>query len=88
VTALPPGIDFGRDREPAAWIEKHASIAEDLFGFLVVICDECEPSIVERPDTLSDADDAALAHDRGHYQREVDRHAAADLERVRRTEGL
>lgn len=82
-----PG-DFGRDRDPAPSIEKHASVVEGMFGELVVVCDECVPSSVERPDTLSDADDEALAHDRWHHQREVDRHAAADLERVRRTEGL
>jgi len=88
MATLPAGIDFGRDRDPAAWIEKHASVTEDEHGALVVVCDECKPSIVERPDTLNDADDEALAHDRWHHQREVDRHAAADLERVRRTEGL
>ena len=82
-----PG-DFGRDRDPAPSIEKHASVVEGMFGELVVVCDECVPTIVDYPANLSDADDEALAHDRWHHQREVDRHAATDLERVRRTEGL
>lgn len=87
MATLPAGTDFGRDREPAAWIEKHASVTEDADGDLVVICDEC-PLIVDYPANLSDADDEALAHDLWHVQAEKDRHAATDLERVRRTEGL
>lgn len=82
-----PG-DFGRDRDPAPSIEKHASVVEGMFGELVVVCDECVPPFVEEVANLSDADDEALAHDLWHVQAEKDRHAATDLERVRRTEGL
>ena len=34
MATLPAGTDFGRDRDPAGWIEKHTSVTEDEHGHL------------------------------------------------------